>query len=85
MAQNPPPPLGRIGAGPNRSEADRQAVQRLAPHQRQHLAGAADILRQPSAHEKAARILPNIRPCADRLTRIVLEQHADAARTAAFQ
>ncbi len=40
---------------------------------------------QPAAHEQPARILLDLGPHADRLVRIVLEQHADARRPALAQ
>ena len=48
-------------------------------HQRQQFAGACDLLDQMAAHMEAARILADVVPQADRLGRIVLEQHADVA------
>ncbi len=70
---------------PHRAKADRQPVERAGAHQVVHLARPADGRRQPAAHEQAARVLADLAPDADRLGRIVLEQHAHAGSTPARQ
>ena len=64
------------------AKADGEAVKRAGPHQRQELAGARHAFDDMPAHIKPTRILADRFPDADRLGRVVLEQHADFGNAA---
>ena len=75
----------RIDAALDGAKADRQPVDGAGAHQRQQFARAHDVRDQPAARVKPAVVLAQFQPDADRLGRIVLEQHGDAANAARAQ
>ena len=68
----------RIDARFGCAEADREAIDRPCPQQRDQLAPARNFGNEPPAREKAAEILAQLQPDADRLGGVMLEQHRDS-------
>ena len=66
-------------------EADRQTVGGAFAQQRQQFARSRYVGNEPPAHPQAAPVLGDLLPDTDRLGRIVLEQHRDAAHAAQSQ
>ena len=75
----------RVDAAAHGAEADRQPVDGARLQQRQQFACARDFGDQPAARIKPARVLAQFQPDADRLGRVVLEQHGDAVDPAQAQ
>ena len=71
--------------GPGGAEADGKAVDRTCPEQGDQLPPTRDFGNEPPAREKAAVILAQLQPDADRLGRIMLKQHRYAADSARRQ
>src|SRR6185312_1513734 len=72
----------RIRAAFDGAEADGKTVERAGAHEREHLAAAFDLRQHAPAHEEAVSVLAQLKPDADRLGRIVLEEKLDAFRAA---
>jgi len=67
----------RIDARFGCAEADRKAINRPGPQQRDQLAPAGHFRNEPPTCEKASEILTQVQPDADRLGGVVLKQHRD--------
>ena len=78
----PPHPALRIDLAAHGAVADRQPVDRAGFEQRQQFARAHHVGDQPAARLQPAPVLGEVEPDADRLGRIVLEQHRDLAQAA---
>ena len=74
---------GRVAAGADGLESDRQAVERAGADQCGDVAGAAGVGGEATAHVEAALVLADLLPGADRFVREVLVEHAHARRRAA--
>ena len=67
------------------AKADRQTVDRAGAQQREQLARTRARRESGAARKKTAIVFTQFEPDADRLGRIVLEQHRDAAQVRAAQ
>src|SRR5690606_24943803 len=81
LAEAPRPGLG-VAARPDGPESDRHPVERTRLHQREYLLRARHAGRKHAFDIKPARILADRPPGADWLGRVVLVEHAHAARAA---